>query len=788
MRRVGLIGRLCFLGLGLCFATSEIRADQGGIPTNLVLNAGFEEVGVGGDPAQWDKQSEGGAEGLVTRDEAVFHGGRSSVRIEHTNDRGYIHPMHRVAVPPGAYLYRVWARSDADISFTMQIYDTRTWGGGKAPDDLQVGGMTGQEFSLRKDTWQRCEMFVTATAGFPASLQIGLRKRGRLWLDDIELMPTEPRLVIADTGRVHAKGIGPEELERREGWRIVTGREAAFAGDAWLGNQYVGIAFRKGEPSAEYHARMPGGVWKKLSDITPVGAGGKRAKAIQSFKIAGNHPDEIALDVVFGTEGGKTLMVRYRIQQDRRYIETEAREGVERAVATSASKFAVVPDWFGGDIVVNAEKTRAAELRVPSERMLLQFVEGGDAILAFVWLTGDQKVGINIGGEGGARVISRTEIDYRRDQRASVWIGALAAPAIWHQKPIRELTDIQGNRLAWTMPFEAGWRVDFRRQQDGLIDSWEPTFRHKDGNWEHCRENGSRTMWTSCRGDVSYPAFLQDGFMHLVNAKFEGAMRQTFFRGDEDLSLDPDDVALIYPWESAAATPHDFPLARDILRQALEKTPEFQYHSQLEPVDMPRHRYPATCAVTAQYEKAFEQGEEAKERRRLIEELRRMDYFVLTKRERIEEYMSWMRREHEWLVGQKAAKPGLAPLVDRLDQFMARIEDTYSKGRGANMKTPADCLDLVDKVEALIDAEAKGDGSDAPDKFSIAKDLGKQTRAIGGAQDSVLGCMRQIVKELRQTAGLAMMGARDDAEFDCAREVRQRTMDLLWQTCGHEWR
>jgi len=670
----------------------------------------------------------------------------------------------------------------------MQIYDTRAWGSGEMPDDIQVGRMTGREFKLRKGEWQRFEMCVDATARFPASLQIGLHQRGRLWLDDVGVAPTAPRLVIADTGRAHAEAIDPEELQRREGWRAFVDRDAEFAGDAWLGNQYIGIAFRRGAPSAEFHVRMAGDAWKRLAELTPVGIGGKRAHAIRSFKVVENYPDEIAFDVGFEGGDGKTMTVRHRLERDRRYMETEAREGTGRVIAASASKFAVVPDSFGGDIVVNAEKTREARLRVPSERMLLQLGENGDAMLMFAWLSADQRVAMELGGEGGSRAIRATEIEYRRDKRASVWIAALAAPAIWYQKPIRELTDIQGNRLAWKMPFEAGWRVDFRRHQDGLVDSWEPTFRQKDGNWEHCRENGSRTMWTSCRGDVAYPAFIQDGCMHLANARFEGAMQQTFFRGDGDLSFDAEDVALIYPWGSKSGTPHDFPLIKDVLRQVLEKTPEFQYHSQLEPVDMPRHRYPATCAVTAQYEKAFEGGEEARERRRILAELRRMDYFVLTKRERIEEYMAWMRRQRDWLSGQKAARPGLGPLVDRMGVFMARIDDTYSKGRGANMKTPPDCLDLADKVETLMDAPTEAAGSDPSDKYSIAKDLGKQTRAIGGAQDSVLGCLRQIVKELRQTAGVAMMGARDDAEFECAGEMRRRTLELLWQTCGHEWR
>jgi hypothetical protein len=761
-----------------------------GAEENLVRNPGFEVGKPGELPSDWGQQLENEATGTVALVDTLAHTGKQSLRIEHTNDKGYIHPNHELTLPPGVYAYRLWARSDTEIPFEMQVYDTRSWGGLGVPDDLQVNGMTGQQFSLRKDTWQRCEMVLSVTAAFPASLQIGLRKPGKLWLDDVEIVPIEPLLVLCDTGITPAVSFTAEEVQKRAGWNVLRDRATPIAGAAWLGNRSIGVAFRKGAPAAEFYAMMPGGAWKKLTELTPAGAGGDRAKAIRSFRVRENYLDEIVLDVSFETAAGKSLVVRYRMQQNRAYIETEAREGAESVVATCGSAFAVVPDWFGGDLVVNAAKTAAERVRFPRENQLLQLVEGGDAILAFVWLSSEQNVTATLAGEGEKRVIAETELGYCRGQRGNVWVGALTAPGIWRQKRISELTDMKGNKVGSDLPFAAQWRVDFRRQQDGLIDSWVPTSRRKDGNWEYCRDNGSRTMWTSCRDDLVYPAFTQDNGLYLVNTTFANAMQHTFFRGADDLTFDPADVALAYPYERSAATPADVVLVNDLLQQTLEETPAFQLYSRVTPVTTPSHRYPATCAITAEYEKAFEQGAEQKQRRKLLEDLRRMDYFVTTKRERIEEYMTWMRAEHGWLLRQKAESPALAPLVDRFDLFLTRLDDTYHKGRGPYIKTTADAMALADQVEALIDSPAAtpADQGEPAGKFAKAQELGKQTRSIGGAQDAMVGYMRQIVKELRQTAGYAMLQAKDEAEFACAREMRQRTLDMLWQTNGHEWR
>ncbi|OGV66302.1 MAG: hypothetical protein A3K19_20040 [Lentisphaerae bacterium RIFOXYB12_FULL_65_16] len=773
--------RVIFLsGWTVCTAWA---ADAGKPGANLVPNPSFEDGAVGQLPTGWHMEKESGSEGTVALTDKQAHTGKRSVLIDHTNDKGYIHPDGNVTLKPGTYLYRVWATSDADTTFDMQLYDARAWGKDK-PKTLQLGsGLLTQEFPVRKDTWTRFEMAVAATEEFPGSIQIGLRKPGRLWLDDVEIITCPPQLVLADTGSQHASSLTSEELRNRDGWTILRDHATPIAGDACLTNRTVAVVFRKACGAAELYAAAPEAAWRKVADLIPLSGDGKRAKSVKAFSAFEVYPDKTVLDVTFDGEDGKPLCVRYSLRQNRAYVETEARDGTERILVSAPSKFAVVPDFFGNDLVVNAERTTAAQVRFPSERVLVQCLQGNGALLTCVWLTPDQKVRATLAGDGQNRVLTGTEIDYRKDQCAGVWIAPLVAPGAWGQKKISELTDPQGNKVDWRMPFDAGWRVDFRRQQDGLIDSWMPTRKRKDGNWEGCRDNGSRTMWTSSRDDLVYPAFIQDGALYLTSTKFANAMQHTFFKGADDLTFDPADVALVYPFERSGATPPDIATVIDIVQQTLETTPEFEVFRQMKPIDMPRHRYPATCGVTGVVEKICDEKQEQPKRRTIMEELRKMDFFVLTKRERIEEYMTWMRRLQEDLSKTKAAKPQLAGVTVQFEAFLVRYNECHTQDRGPRMKHPPDYLVLREKVAALVDTPG-----DADERTAAVEELGKQIRSIGGAQDAVLGYQRQISKELRQTAGMIMLTAQNDDEFNCAREVRERTMDMLWRTCGHEWR
>lgn len=769
----------------LCSAAGIMVARGAEETVDRVGNGGFESGEPGGLPEHWSQQKESGSEGTVAVSREHAHGGKQSLLVEQTNTVGFIHPNHTIQLDPGTYVYSLWARGGGEEVLAVQLYDARAWAETR-PEQLQFGsGMFGRTAALADGAWQELEYFFTVTEAFPASVQIGLRRGGRVWLDDVSIRPAPASVVVSlwDMGTTHAAPLAPEALHLAAPWKRITGRPASFAGDACLANRHVAVVARQGADAIELYHRGPRGPWTPSSRVWPVGEGGTQRGPIAALSVFEVYPDTIVLDVGFGsgTEGRQTL--RLSCRQDAPFVESEGRDSAVAVASEARTAYTVVPDQYGNDLVLNWQRAPWRPYRFPSEHALLQFTEKGDAILMFAWLSPEQRVTVTPTVRGGSSPTVVTEVAYGRDTCANVWLGALTAPGIWHQTPISELRKMPApTPLRWRMPFPATWRVDFRREQDDLIDSWTATTKLKNGTWAFCSDNGSRSMWTSARGTFAYPAFIEHGTMNLVNTVFRKAFSWTFLPGASDLTFKNSDVALAYPYERTGDTPSGTHTPRDILRLAFEATPEFGLYDQLAPASMPKHRFPATCAVTGRFEAVFDDEQEGPKRRSVLADLRRMNYFVLNKRERIDEYMRWVRDMESFFSQTRTAKPAAAELLDRFAKTVDRITQTYTKGRAADMKTPPDFQALVEKVVLLTDTPA------SDDKIDDVKELGKQARRIGGAQDSVLGCMRQILKELRQQAGYAMLEAETEAEIEVARDVRQRTMTLLHRTCGHEGR
>ena len=117
-------------------------------------------------------------------------------------------------------------------------------------------------------------------------------------------------------------------------------------------------------------------------------------------------------------------------------------------------------------------------------------------------------------------------------------------------------------------------------------------------------------------------------------------------------------------------------------------------------------------------------------------------------------------------------------MAEEFDGILATFGKIY-ESRRLDERTPAAAHLLIDKVIALIDSTEEN-------KDDKAKRLGRDTRTIGGNQDSCIGEFRMFTKRLRQRAGYRMAEAQDDAAFDFAREVRGRTMEMLQHAFVHE--
>jgi hypothetical protein len=591
-----------------------------------------------------------------------------------------------------------------------------------------------------------------------------------LWAYGAETKGTADSVTLWDTAKHSNASLAPEAVAARDGWKQVADEKASFEGDACLMNNYLALVLRKGCKGAEWYYRL-GDKLVKGPTLIPVGAGGDKAKAIESFKLLDHTADSFVLEAASATDSGKKIAVRYLLKKDKPFVETTPGEGAEKILIEMKSQHAVFPDPFGGDLVVTAKDTKESQLRLPSENMLLNLTDNGNAIVQCVWRSGDQDVKISLDGAGDGRAITATEIAYKKDMDMHVWVGVLAAPAIWYQKKAGELNPVKFTKLDWRIPFRALWRADYPRT-DGLTDSWKLVIKkEKPGEWEgfgvSLKKEG--TVWTASRGTYGYPAHIEHDEAYLRTTKFESLPK---------LKYREDGLIVIYPFQKTGDHPKSPYGARDFLGQALEETPEFTLPEDMVVKVFPRSRYPGVCYTTGEVEKIFDAKEEHKKKREIIERFYKMNFFNVVVRGRIEEYMDWSKRTHEFCGKEKAQKPQLAPLIDEFDGMTAKFAQEYDHLKLAE-RTPAAAHVLTDKFVALIE-------SNEQNKDEKAKQLGRDTRVIASNQDHSTGVFRMFTREMRQRAGYRMMEAKDDASFDFAKEIRQRALEMLKNTLGVE--
>jgi len=565
-------------------------------------------------------------------------------------------------------------------------------------------------------------------------------------------------VAIWDTVRHSDSGLSAGQITQKNGWRKLDGAATRVTGDLCVENERLVLALRRGALTAECYAKLADKT-VKVADLLPASARGK-AQRLEAFKLVEAKPQSALVEARFAR-----ATVAFFLRQGEPFVEARGGDGARKIVVEARSKYAVLPDLFASDLVVSASDTQAAWIRFPSENMLLQLIEGRDAIVACVWRSREQRVALSLDGAGDGRAFTATEIEFGKEPGLNVWVAVLAAPAIWAEKRIGELHPVRDTAVNWRVPFRALWRADYRRT-DGLIDSWKCPIHKGQNRYEgfDFTPKKARTIWLSSRGPFAYPTCIEGGTCFL---------RKTQFEERPEIKYDDSRSVVIYPFRAIEGSPAGTFGALDVLREALKHTPQASLHGNLQIQHVERDKWPATCGVTGQYEKIFDAGEEKAKKKFLLERLEAMHNFVLGIRSRMNEFLDWGRRTRAWLATTKVEKPQLAALADEADGCLAMFGKIYDR-RKLDERTPPAARVLIDKVILLIDSN-----EDHEKKLEKIKQLGRDTRTIGGNQDYAIGEFRLFSKQLRQRAGYWMTDAKDDAVFEFARQVRQRTMEVL---------
>ena len=536
-------------------------------------------------------------------------------------------------------------------------------------------------------------------------------------------------------------------------------------------NGKLAVVLRRKGRGAEVYAAGPKGFTMRAE---LVGVGQAPATALTLVRIVENNPGSVAVDATFKAAKGGALTIGYELKLGQVFVQTQPRSGAVGLQVLAPCRFAVLPDFFADDMVVDATELPVADTELPSENFLLHLIGNGEAIVMAVWHPAKDDVHIRLAGEEKGRTIASSEIHYANGGK--VCVAVLESPGVWHQQDIAAEQADKIIPLDWKAPFTAHWRLDWRRD-DKLTDSWEMLTQNPDGayvkhGWYGQPEsfgnvdwfshpNNPRQRWTTVLGFFLYPCWIDKdgaGFVQPLKTSvhFEGP-------------------ALIYPITRLKATPLEEFTVVDVMRATLGVGP-CEYILDVEGQKKMFQGRP-TCASSTILNGIYGKNEQKRKRDEVLKTLDEVLAFVRHIRGRINDYVAFAHITTAYLEEQKKAQPELEDILAQMQHTIGRI-DVDLERRREGIKTPEYATQLVvDFRTNLVDYE----GDDA---LAKCKKITDALVGIGGNQDELVGECRMAVKILRQRAALAM--AADPRLAPTAQEVRRRTQQILRNPASYE--
>jgi hypothetical protein len=580
--------------------------------------------------------------------------------------------------------------------------------------------------------------------------------------------PAQERAQVAawDTVQPSAASPTPESLAARSGWSPVPRDQtlAAFRGDAVATNGRLTAVLRRQDAALEIFSGTASRARLVLR------AGGKPAARLASAALVENSRGAACLEASFATASGATAAAKFRLKRGDLFVEVEPGPGADEVRVEAPGRYAVLPDFFADDFVVDAARIPAPSAEIPSENFLIHLAGRGDALVMAVFENREQDARVTLSGEGAARVLSGSEIRFGKG-RKKVWVAVLEAPRIWHAAEVRAEDAGRVVPLDWKMPFPAQWRVDFTRSDD-LAHSWEMLLQEKEGG-EYLKPSVAgnkvdrippdRKRWMgSLMYTVSYPCWSDPQGRGFVQPLKYAWMTH---RGP----------VLVYPANRVPSTPVEAFTVVDVVRATLGQGP-CEYILDLESQKAER-KGRATCSVRDELKAIYEKGQQKARRRDVERFLQDGIDFVKHIRGRIEQYLAFAREMRALLAERKKAGPELASALAPLEKPLAEVDELLEKRR-EKIKTPEHVVAMTEEFrKTLLDYE----GSDAADRVKKYTD---ELTDIGDNQDGMVARLRWAIKTLRERAGMLM--TQDPRLAPLAQEIRERSRAVLKNPAIHE--
>ena len=557
--------------------------------------------------------------------------------------------------------------------------------------------------------------------------------------------------ILWDTGR--ASDGGDVDLGQKKTWqRVSPGATASpLRGDVVVEDQRLSVIFCRGSGGPLICPKSALARSSDRSRLVPVTPGGEPGTRLSEIEIRKNDEEQIVLEVSSRTQGGQEMRTAYTLARGQAFLECKPVRGAARIRVEAATRFAVIPDFFGADMIFDPRAYSQPKLIIPPENFVLGLLEGRNTIVMSVWPTVDQDAGLVLTGTKEDRRIEAIETTFNGK---SVYVAILHAPGIWHERRLQEPYVDQDIPLGWNRPFPAKWRANFCRQRRN--DSWD-------------FQDRKTSTWMYLYQAMVWPCWF-DGPRGFVR----------FSRRFIDVK-GPMELVLVYPSDRKTETPLATFTPVDIVRNTLGVGPcEYVLDReglQGRSANTGRRNFGrGVCDTTTPIEYLFIEGIEARESAlvgHLVDD-------VLADISAINARVLEFRRFGKELGGLIAAMPRdsgpAAQLVGEAEKTANEIEALYQE-KLPTIKNPAHADSVGRRIKQLA---SRSD----PENLGECKTLTYELRDIAGTQHRMTGDYRVMVKRLRQEAGI--LGAENPSAAKMAETVRKLGGQVLRKKYGVE--
>jgi hypothetical protein len=526
------------------------------------------------------------------------------------------------------------------------------------------------------------------------------------------------------------------------------GRPYLFKGDAVVENDHLTAAFRSRKGTVVLYSKAEAG--QKRTEITPLELKAGPA-SITRYRILQNTGDEAALEVSFSCgRTGKDVSAVFSFSKTK-LVEIKPAPNMKGISLLSPIEYGIVPDFIGDDLIFASRDYPSMDtLRIPSENLFVGLLKGENSMLVVTWPAGEQPIRLALGDkQREPRLIE--SIDFDNDGK-NIYLAILEAPGIWHKEQLKPSYLEKDVLINWKRPFSAKWVTQL--YEAGVKTTF--TFR----------ESRLKRIWRGVIGSYTYPVWFsgKDTFYHLGK------------------KIPPKGQSVIYCLERKR-TPVSASTAVDIMKAALGRQAcdaildvagrKLRTHHRRGGEGI---RRACTCGCTAAIQEVFDAGQEVEKKEYVEEAVDDMVYFVTRHVERINEYREFARDMMQFLSLARKSNADLEPFLDSIEAVTRQILQEYGR-QEENIKTLEYADELARRTKALTQKEDPGN-------LSAYADLSKKWRAMGGAQDSLLGQFHSITRKLSQTAGYGCVHHPKAVEI--AKEVRRRCRKCLRNPDGYE--